>query len=155
MQSLGLWNMADCVDDLLFVRNKISFEGSVNLNLLQVLKCWKSLQCDVGHIITGMGSVSRHYNTWTPGRDLGAVSNLSVPAVFLKLPNACCVLTLILPNYSLPPPHYVSNAHWSIIKSWGRSWEARKLFICILHLVLLQLLRIERDSYSYSTFFSL
>lgn len=30
--------MADGVDDLLFVRNKVSFEGSVNLNLLQVLK---------------------------------------------------------------------------------------------------------------------
>lgn len=102
MQSLGLWNMADGVDDLLFVRNKVSFEGSVNLNLLQVLKRWRSLQCDVGHNITGMGRVSRHYNTWTPGRDLGAVSNLSVPAVFLKLPNACCVLTLILPSCSLP-----------------------------------------------------
>lgn len=93
--------MADCVDDLLFVRNEVSFEGSVNLNLLQVLKCCKSLQWDVGHIMTGMGSVSRHYSTWTPGRDLGAVSNLSVPAVFLKLPKACCVLTLILPSSSL------------------------------------------------------
>lgn len=151
--------MADCIDGSLFVRNKVSCEGSVSLSLYQVLKCCHKRAFNViwgwGPHHHRMGSASCRCDTCAPGRDLGAVSGLSVPAVFLKLPNACCVLTLILPKYIPPPSHYVPNTHGSTIKSWGRSWETRKLLVCILHLILPQLLRIEWGSYSYSTFISL
>lgn len=39
------------------------------------------------------------------------LANQYVLTIFLKLPNACCVLTLILSKHISPPSYHVLNSH--------------------------------------------